>query len=90
MEGVVAEAAKQGKVDLSLVGVDSTTARAHHDAAGMRLGSEVVAALEKAAAQEEMGPGKWGRRPGGARRGTPETTQSGKNGDASVAVTSSG
>jgi transposase len=33
-EGVIAEAARQGKTDLSLVSVDSTTARAHHDAAG--------------------------------------------------------
>ncbi|KOV64110.1 transposase, partial [Streptomyces sp. AS58] len=34
MEGLIAEAAKQGEVDLSLVSIDSTTARAHHDAAG--------------------------------------------------------
>lgn len=35
LEGMIAEAAKRGEVDLSLVGIDSTTARAHHDAAGM-------------------------------------------------------
>lgn len=34
MEGLIAEAAKRDRVDLSLVSVDSTTARAHHDAAG--------------------------------------------------------
>jgi transposase len=34
-EGLITEAAKGGEVDLSLVGIDSTTARAHHDAAGM-------------------------------------------------------
>jgi transposase len=35
LDGLIAEAAKRGEVDLSLVSVDSTTARAHHDAAGM-------------------------------------------------------
>ena len=35
LEGLIAEAARQGKTDLSLVSVDSTTARAHHDTAGM-------------------------------------------------------
>ena len=37
LEGLIAEAAERGEVDLSLVSVDSTTVRAHHDAAGMRL-----------------------------------------------------
>jgi hypothetical protein len=40
-------------VDLFLVRADSTTARAHHDAAGMHLGEDVLTALEKAAAEEE-------------------------------------
>ncbi len=40
-------------MDLSLVSIDSTTARAHHDAAGIHLGQDVVTALEKAAADEE-------------------------------------
>lgn len=35
LEGAIAEAAKRGEVDLSLVSVDSTTVRARHDAAGM-------------------------------------------------------
>jgi hypothetical protein len=35
--------------------VDSTTARAHHDAAGMHLGQDVMVALEEAAAEEEKG-----------------------------------
>ncbi|KOG55669.1 transposase [Streptomyces virginiae] len=52
LEGLIAEAANRGEVDLSLVSVDSTTARAHHDAAGMRLGEDALAALEKAAAEE--------------------------------------
>jgi transposase len=37
MEGLIAEAAKRGEVDLSLVSNDSTTVRAHHDAAGMHM-----------------------------------------------------
>lgn len=50
LEGVIAEAARQGRVDLSLVSVDSTTARAHHDAAGLPVDAEVLNALEEAAA----------------------------------------
>ncbi|RKN02792.1 IS5 family transposase, partial [Streptomyces radicis] len=53
LEGLIAEAAKRGEVDLSLVSVDSTTARAHHDAAGMHLGEDVLGALEKAATEAE-------------------------------------
>ncbi|MBE1589034.1 transposase [Nonomuraea angiospora] len=44
LEGLIAEAAKRGEVDLSLVSIDSTTARAHHDAAGMHLGEDVLTA----------------------------------------------
>ncbi|MGK5451553.1 hypothetical protein ACSNOE_29800, partial [Streptomyces radiopugnans] len=46
MDAAIAEAARRGQVDLSLVSIDSTTARAHHDAAGMRVDEEVLAALE--------------------------------------------
>lgn len=53
LEGLIAEAAKRDEVDLSLVSVDSTTARAHHDAAGMQLGEGVLDALEKAAEEEK-------------------------------------
>jgi transposase len=49
MEGMITEAARRGQVDLSLVGVDSTVARAHQDAAGMQVGEEVLTCLEKAA-----------------------------------------
>lgn len=52
LEGLIAEAARRGEVDMSLVSVDSTTARAHHDAAGMHLDEGVLTALEKAAAEE--------------------------------------
>ena len=58
MEAVIAEAARRGQVDLSLVSVDSTTARAHHDAAGMVVGEEVLAALEKAVEAEKGGTRK--------------------------------
>ncbi len=54
LEGVIAQAARQGEVGLSLVSVDSTTARAHHDAAGMRIDAEVMDALEKAAREQEQ------------------------------------
>ncbi|MDQ0773084.1 hypothetical protein QF026_001550 [Streptomyces aurantiacus] len=39
-------------MDLSLVSIDSTTVRAHQDAAGMHLSPDVLTALEKAAAEE--------------------------------------
>jgi transposase len=82
LEGLIAEAAKRGEVDLSLVSVDSTTARAHHDAAGMHLEQDVVAALEKAAAEEEKARSK-----GAASKNKPGRTQkpipSGKSDDAS-------
>ena len=53
MEGMIAEAARRGQADMSLVSVDSTVARAHHDAAGMVVEPEVLAALEGAAAREK-------------------------------------
>ena len=52
LEGMIAEAARREQVDMSLVSVDSTTARAHHDAAGMRVDEDVLAALEEAARQK--------------------------------------
>lgn len=55
MDAAIAEAARRGQVDLSLVGIDSTTARAHHDAAGMRVDEEVLAALGKAVAEGKGG-----------------------------------
>ncbi len=63
LEGMIAEAARRGEVDLSLVSVDSTTVRAHHDAAGMRVDPEMLAAVEKAAAEQERT-----REKGAARR----------------------
>jgi transposase len=88
LEGLIAEAARQGKADLSLVSVDSTTTRAHHDAAGMLVDKDVMEALEEAAAEQEQAQQK-----GAARRNrtgsTAETSLSGKNADASAADTGS-
>jgi transposase len=75
LEGLIAEAARQEETDLSLVSVDSTTARAHHDAAGMHIDKEVLDALEEAAREQEQA-----REKGAAK--TTETTPSGKNDDA--------
>ena len=56
MDGMIAEAAARGQADLSLVSVDSTVARAHHDAAGMVVDPAVLQALEQAAAEEKGRP----------------------------------
>ena len=88
LEGAIAEAAKRGEVDLSLVSVDSTTVRAHHDAAGMHLDSDTLADLEKAAEEAEKA-----RQKGAARRNktgrAPQTTRNGTSDDVSDADASS-
>ena len=88
LEGLIAKAAERGEVDLSLVSVDSTTARAHHDAAGMHLDPGTLDALEKAAEEEREARSK-----GAAARnksgGTPTSKPSGPNADASDDATSS-
>jgi transposase len=53
MQAMIAEAAVRGQADLGLVSVDSTTARAHHHAAGMVLDGELAEALEEAVEQEK-------------------------------------
>ena len=53
MEGLIAEAARRGDADLSLVSVDSATSRAHHDAAGMVVEEQVLEALQEAAGHEK-------------------------------------
>lgn len=88
MEGMIAEAARRGQADMSLVSVDSTVARAHHDAAGMVAESEVLAAPEEAAVQEK-GPRKSGkspRRPATRRLGS----SSGPSADGCVGVAGPG
>jgi len=82
LEGLIAEAAKRGEVDLSLVSIDSTTARAHHDAAGMHLEEEVLIALEKAAAEAEKARSKGVTATNKPGRGT-KATPSGKSDSAS-------
>jgi transposase len=89
LEGLVAEAAKRGEVDLSLVSVDSTTARAHHDAAGMHLGQDVLAALEEAAAEEKKNRSK-GATLKDRTDWMPKWIPSGKSGGASGASKNSG
>jgi transposase len=83
LEGMIAEAAKRGEVDLSLVSIDSTTARAHHDAAGMHLGEDVITALEKAAAEEEKARSKGAASKNKAGR-TSKKIPSGRSADASA------
>lgn len=88
LEGLIAEAAKRGAVDLSLVSVDSTVVRAHHDVAGMHLDADTLAALEKAATEEEKARQRGAVRKDKSGR-TPERTWPEKNGDVSGAVASS-
>jgi transposase len=56
MDGLIAEAAARGQVDLTLVSVDSTVARAHQDAAGMAVSGEVLDGLEAALTEEKGVP----------------------------------
>jgi transposase len=88
LEGLIAEAARRGRTDLSLVSVDSTTARAHHDAAGMIVGRDVMEALEKAAAEQERA-----RQKGATSRhgtgGPVEASPNGPHADASADDTGS-
>jgi len=80
LEGLIAEAARQGKTDLSLVSVDSTTVRAHHDAAGLIVGKDVMEALEEAAAEQEQARQKGaGRRnrTGGRAKTSPSVPNAG-------------
>ena len=89
LEGLIAQAAERGEVDLSLVSVDSTAARARHDVAGMHLDYDVLNALERAAAGEEKARQKgacWKDKPGRP----PTTTPRGRSGAASGADADSG
>ncbi|MGW7481203.1 IS5 family transposase [Nonomuraea muscovyensis] len=79
MQTVIAEAAARGQVDLDLVSVDSTTARAHHHAAGMVVDGELMTALEKAA-DEERGLRLRGKSP---KTASPATATAGSVPDAS-------
>ena len=67
---------------MTLVSVDSTTARGHHDAAGMRIGKEVMDALEEATDGEEQARQKGAARRDRTDRST-DATSGEKSGDAS-------
>lgn len=73
-------------MDLSLVSVDSTVARAHHDAAGTAMREEVLEALEKAA-EDEKGAARGDKRRRSPQRTASPATPAGKNGGASGAGT---
>ncbi|MFC8834929.1 transposase [Streptomyces griseoincarnatus] len=81
MDGVIAEAAQRGHTDLSLVSVDSTIARAHHDAAGMRVGEDALSSLEKASEASKGALGGCESRRPKVNRTRP--TGTGRNGGAS-------
>jgi hypothetical protein len=74
-------------VDLLLVSVDSTTARAHQDAAGMHLDPGALDALEKATEEKPRSKGAVAKRKPGGRQ---KTIPGGKSDDASGAVANSG
>lgn len=88
LQGLIAAAARQGTIDMSLVSVDSTTARAHHDAAGMLVGKDVMDALEEAAAEQEKARQKGARKQKKTGRSAQESRNR-KNADASAAGTGS-
>lgn len=72
LEGLIAAGAHGGRTDLSLVSVDSTTVRAHHDAAGLRVSKHLMEALEEAA-QEQAAARQKGRSGGTERTGRAPT-----------------
>jgi len=53
MDGLIAEAAARGQVDMHLVSVDSTVVRAHQDAAGMAMRREILDGLTAALTEEK-------------------------------------
>lgn len=75
LEGLIAQAARAEQTDLSLVGVDSTTVRAHHDTAGLRVSKHLMSALEEAAQEQETA-----RHQGAARRNRADRTGAGVSG----------
>ncbi len=77
LDEAITEAARRDEIDMSLVSVDSTTTRAHHDAVGMRVSEQTLAALEEAASQ------KWEHRRDKAGR-TAKTIRSVPNAGASA------
>ncbi len=74
-------------MDLLLVSVDSITARAHQDAAGMHLDPGALDALEKATEEQPRSKGAVAK---SETSGRPKTIPGGKSDDASGAVANSG
>ncbi|MFB7507735.1 MULTISPECIES: hypothetical protein [Streptomyces] len=62
LEEAIAEAARRDEIDKSLVRAESTTDRAHHDAAGMRVSDESLAALGRQPREKGSTGGQGGRR----------------------------
>ncbi|MFJ8437359.1 transposase [Kitasatospora sp. NPDC094019] len=56
MDELIAEAATRGKVGLTLVSVDSTIVRAHHESSGLAVAGETLDALEQALTEEKGVP----------------------------------
>lgn len=81
LEGLIAEAARRGRTDLSLVSVDSTTARAHQDAAGMLVGKDVLDTLEEAVLEQERARQKGAAKPNKSHT-SPAVSPSERNADA--------
>lgn len=75
LEGLIAAGARVGRTDLSLVSVDSTTVRAHHDAAGMHVSKHLMKALEEAVQEQETA-----RQKGEARRNRTDRPSAGASG----------
>ncbi|AYG78014.1 hypothetical protein DWB77_00121 [Streptomyces hundungensis] len=75
LEGLITQGAGAGRTDLSLVSVDSTTVRAHHDAAGLRVSKHLMKTLEDAVQEEETA-----RQKGAARRNRTDRTNAGASG----------
>ncbi|OLZ73395.1 IS5 family transposase [Streptomyces sp. IMTB 2501] len=76
VEEAIAEAARRDEIDMSLVSVDSTTARAHHGASGIRVSEQTLAALEEAATQKGERPGNKAGRTAKAIRSAPSADAS--------------
>ncbi|KIF05535.1 transposase, partial [Streptomyces sp. RSD-27] len=75
LEGLIAQGARMGRTDLSLFSVDSTTVRAHQDAAGMRVSKHLMQALEEAAQEQEEA-----RQKGATRRDRTDKPSAGASG----------
>jgi transposase len=88
MDAMITEAARRAQTDLSLVSVDSTVARAHQDAAGMRVGDEVLSCLGEAA--EASKGARQATQSRTSRTNTEHPTRTGSDGGVSGGATGHG